>query len=99
MERSFPCGAFQDCYFGLSSEFLINVNQKIIKDKEMQLSIPTSIPLISKEEIKVKKISCGESCFLPLNNKGKVYSLWFCLNGQLGLRFWEYSFEPGQVLI
>lgn len=39
--KIFPCGAFQDGYFDLSSEFLINRNQKIIKDKEMQLSIPT----------------------------------------------------------
>ena len=97
--KVFSWGSFQGGQLGLSSEFLLNENQKKTKDKEMYLSIPTLIPLFGKEDIKIKKISCGEAHSLALTEKGKVYSWGFGSNGQLGLGFCEDSFEPGQGLL
>ena len=97
--KVFSWGSFQGGQLGLSSEFLLNENQKKTKDKEMYLSIPTLIPLFRKEDIKIKKISCGEAHSLALTEKGKVYSWGFGSNGQLGLGFCEDSFEPGQGLL
>ena len=97
--KVFSWGSFQGGQLGLSSEILLNGNQKKMKDKEMYLSIPTLIPLFPKEDIKIKKISCGEAHSLALTEKGKVYSWGFGSNGQLGLGFCEDSFEPGQGLL
>ena len=97
--KVFSWGSFQGGQLGLSSEFLLNENQKKTKDKEMYLSKPTLIPLFRKEDIKIKKISCGEAHSLALTEKGKVYSWGFGSNGQLGLGFCEDSFEPGQGLL
>ena len=97
--KVFSWGSFQGGQLGLSSEFLLNENQKKTKDKEMYLSIPTLIPFFRKEDIKIKKISCGEAHSLALTEKGKVYSWGFGSNGQLGLGFCEDSFEPGQGLL
>jgi hypothetical protein len=68
-----------------------------IKDFPGYLTIPS--PIQALNNIKIKKISCGEAHSIALDNSGKVYGWGFTSNGQLGIGICEDSFEPGQGMM
>ena len=97
--KVFSWGCLQGGQLGLSSDFLINLNDKSNPDKNNYISNPTLIPYFMDNNIRISQISCGEAHSLALSNKGKIYSWGFGSNGQLGLGFCEDYYEPGEGLI
>ena len=97
--KVFSWGSLQGGQLGLSSDFLINLNDKSNPDKNYYLTNPTLIPYFMDNNIRISQISCGEAHSLALSNKGKIYSWGFGSNGQLGLGFCEDYYEPGEGLV